>query len=124
MDLECMGSVDRQDKPSPDSPDPLLGFLATESSSDPVAALVPGLPQVAWWGERALTGLGDWHQAGYCLLCECMRYSPACEKPGNKLCGRQRERGREARITAWVGMKVKKMEKRKDRKWFGLYVGM
>ena len=55
-----MGSVDRQDKPSPASPDPLLGFLATESSSDPVAALVPGLPQVAWWGERALTGLGDW----------------------------------------------------------------
>lgn len=53
-----------------------------------------------------------------------MRYSPACEKPGNKLCGRQRERGREARITAWVGMKVKKMEKRKDRKWFGLYVGV
>ena len=27
--------------------------------ADPVAALVPGLPQVAWWGEQALTGLGD-----------------------------------------------------------------
>lgn len=75
-------------------------------------------------GEWALKGLGDWHQAAYCLLCECIRYSPACEKAGNKLCGRQRERGREARITAWVGMKVKKMEKRKDRKRFGLYVGV
>ena len=34
------------------------------------------------------------------------------------------EGGRETRITVWVGMKVKKMEKRKDRKWFGLYVGV
>jgi hypothetical protein len=36
-----------------------------------------------------------------------------------------REKEREARITAWVGMKEKEMGGRKqERRWFDLYVGV
>lgn len=40
-------------------------------------------------------------------------------------CVGERERETEARITVWVGMKKKEMGKRKkERKWFCLYVGV
>lgn len=51
-----MESGDRRDKPSL-AADPLLGFMASENPSDPVAAPVLGLPQVTVGGWRwALKG--------------------------------------------------------------------